>query len=122
MLLYPTPFLLSESFPRQLAPTVGHGVYRAAMQMVLFYFSSMFIFYSYCSYCSSQQRVTEASKKVEKRCIFTGRHADHSSMYKNQRVMDAGSGGHLARTWRNTEHKLHDGDADTWRFRSSTSS
>ena len=34
MLLYPTPLLLSESLPRQLAPTVGHGVYRAMMQMV----------------------------------------------------------------------------------------
>ena len=34
MLLYPTPLLLSESFPRQLAPTVGHGVYRTMVQMV----------------------------------------------------------------------------------------
>ena len=40
MLLYPTPLLLSESLPRQLAPTVGRGVYRAMMQMVLFLRSS----------------------------------------------------------------------------------
>ena len=29
------PFLLLESLPRQLAPTVGHGVYRAMMHMVI---------------------------------------------------------------------------------------
>ena len=34
MLLYRTTLLLSESLPRQLAPTVGRGVYRAMMQMV----------------------------------------------------------------------------------------
>ena len=34
MLRYPTPLLLSESFPQQLAPTLGHDVYRVMMQMV----------------------------------------------------------------------------------------
>ena len=40
MLRYTTPILLSDLEPRQLAPTVGHGVYRAMMQMVLFLRSS----------------------------------------------------------------------------------
>ena len=35
MLRYTTPILLSDLEPRQLAPTLGHGVYRTMMQMVI---------------------------------------------------------------------------------------
>ena len=58
MLRSPTPLLLSDLEPRQLAPTLGHGVYRAMMQMVFSLSTLSFLFVQFISTTS-----TKASQK-----------------------------------------------------------
>ena len=65
MLLYPTPFLLSKPLPRQLAPTVGHGVYRTMMQMV---------FFLQCSSADQQSSMEDLIQDVSDITPFTGSH------------------------------------------------